>query len=197
MELILEQSDLRPEYQDVATSVTKWKHFSMPAQEALKIVGKGKFVRRDTYNVVYPQPDVKPITLGPISRWQDIRMEIPHNKPASDDVMARVKTANGEAVFFKKDGEWTANTKNRAVKIGYSLAQHFAGENGGLATHQRVAIFSLAADVDIVTVRGAKITQKEVEILTAGYEDGSDEDNAQKKLGERFPVITKAILSFF
>jgi hypothetical protein len=56
-----------------------------------------------------------------------------------------------------------------------------------------VAMFSLAADVD----RAGRMSKKDIANITAGFEDGLAEDKAQKKLGDKYPNIQKAILSFF
>jgi hypothetical protein len=191
MELTLDQQDIRPQFLGkVNTSGTKFMHFTDAAQQAVKLVGKAKYVWLDTYNMIYPP------AYHPISRWQDAADQIPRNKPAADDVMASVKTADGKQVFFKQKNDWVADTKaNKMALIGYKLASGFHGENGGQVTHRTVAIMTLAADLDLRGV--AKMSKSDVEVLTAGYEEGSSEHTRQEELGKAYPAIRAAILSFF
>ena len=56
MELSLYDDDLKPEFQNLNTSQTKFHHFNERAQQAMKITGRSVFKRRDTYNAIIP-PD--------------------------------------------------------------------------------------------------------------------------------------------
>jgi hypothetical protein len=129
-----------------------------------------------------------------IQRWQEAKSEMDRSRQSADDVMERVKLIDGTPVFKKVGKAWFADTRSSKITaVGYALACGFQAENGGSVTHQMVAMFSLAADVDRVT----KMAKRDVVAITAGFEEGSAEEAAQKKLGDRYPTIQKAILSFF
>lgn len=58
MKLTLGREDLKKQFENVSCSLTKFEHFNLKAQEAIKIVGRAtfkEFIRgRETYNKIYP-----------------------------------------------------------------------------------------------------------------------------------------------
>ena len=56
---------------------------------------------------------------------------------------------------------------------------------------------ALVEDDDIIDARAVDVTEEQLTILTAGYEEGSTEEKVQKKIGEKFPQLVKAILAHF
>lgn len=56
MKLILDREDLEREYADINCSQTKFKHFRISVQQAIREAGKATFQEYDgsNYNVIYP-----------------------------------------------------------------------------------------------------------------------------------------------
>lgn len=58
MKLTLDREDLKPEYQDINCSQTRFEHFTKEAQAAIAAVGRAQFREYDgsNYNAIYPEP---------------------------------------------------------------------------------------------------------------------------------------------
>ena len=56
MKLTLDRVDLKPEYQKINCSQTKFEHFYPSVQQAIKVVGKAQFVDwgGENHNAIYP-----------------------------------------------------------------------------------------------------------------------------------------------
>jgi hypothetical protein len=143
---------------------------------------------------------------GRMTTWQDAQKAIPRMGPAGDDVMNSAILSDGTPIFAVKKSrigpsgsnrshhQWFANASaSKIVRTAYDLCNGFVGENGGPVTHQMVAMFSYAVEAD----NAAGMPKKDIEMMTAGFEEGSREDKAQKKLGAKYPNVQAAILSFF
>lgn len=65
MKLKLNRDDLKPQFADVNCSQTRFAHFKIQAQQAIREVGKATFFEYDesNYNVIYP-PTVDEIMRG-------------------------------------------------------------------------------------------------------------------------------------
>ena len=62
MKLTLDREDLKPEYKDINCSQTKFEHFKLQAQQAIREAGRAQFREYDgsNYNAIYP-PTVEEI----------------------------------------------------------------------------------------------------------------------------------------
>ena len=65
MKLHLDREDLKPEHQGINCSRTKFEHFTLQAQQAIRESGRATFYEYDgsNYNVIYP-PSVEEIMRG-------------------------------------------------------------------------------------------------------------------------------------
>jgi hypothetical protein len=56
MKLTLDRLDLKPEYRNINCSKTKFEHFTIEAQRAIREVGCAQFREYDgsNYNAIYP-----------------------------------------------------------------------------------------------------------------------------------------------
>ena len=56
MKLTLDREDLKPEYQNINCSQTRFQHFKEEVQKAIIVVGKAQFREYDgsNYNAIYP-----------------------------------------------------------------------------------------------------------------------------------------------
>lgn len=56
MKLIIDREDLKPEFQNINCSQTKFEHFTLQAQLAIREVGRAQFREYDdsNYNAIYP-----------------------------------------------------------------------------------------------------------------------------------------------
>lgn len=55
MKLILDREDLKPEFQNINCSQTKFEHFTLQAQQAIREARRATFYEydRSNYNVIY------------------------------------------------------------------------------------------------------------------------------------------------
>lgn len=130
---------------------------------------------------------------GFVQSWQEAKATMPRSGTSSDDLMSRIRLADGSNVFKQVRGGRWIHTDHPTVINGYALVQSFRAENGGPTTFQMVAMLALAVDADKATA----ITAGEISTLTAGYEEDTNEWWRQQELGTKYPTIRAAILSFF
>ena len=62
MKLIIDRDDLKPEHKNINCSQTRFEHFTIQAQQAIREAGKAQFREYDgsNYNAIYP-PTVEEI----------------------------------------------------------------------------------------------------------------------------------------
>ena len=65
MKLTIDREDLKPEFKNINCSQTRFEHFVLQAQQAIREVGRGIFMEYDgrNYNAIYP-PTVEEIMSG-------------------------------------------------------------------------------------------------------------------------------------
>jgi len=65
MKLTIDREDLKPEHKEINCSQTKFHHFLLPVQQAIREAGKATFKEYDgsNYNVIYP-PTLDEIMRG-------------------------------------------------------------------------------------------------------------------------------------
>ena len=61
MELVLNRDDLKQKYREYPASSIDFDKLNKDAQEAMLIVGRGKFESGDTYNLIYAPKDERPV----------------------------------------------------------------------------------------------------------------------------------------
>jgi len=56
MKLTLDREDLKPEYENINCSLTRFEHFKVEVQAAIVVVGRAKFREYDgsNYNAIFP-----------------------------------------------------------------------------------------------------------------------------------------------
>ena len=65
MKLELDREDLKKEYRGIDCSQTRFEHFKLQVQQAIREVGRARFWESDgsNYNAIYP-PTLNEIMLG-------------------------------------------------------------------------------------------------------------------------------------
>ena len=141
--------------------------------------------------------------------WLKVGLSIPRGKPASDAVMAGIKTSDGQPVFAKEGKEWYAlgRGKNPTVTAAYKVCEGISGDSGQTITWQMVAMLTLACEADGVPA-SRKLTAKDIEVMTeegtytvvGGTEDSHEGVTRTDKLRNyelEYPNIWAAIQFFY
>ena len=65
MKLTLDREDLKPEHRNINCSQTKFEHFTLQVQQAIREAGRAQFREYDgsNYNAIYP-PTVDEVIRG-------------------------------------------------------------------------------------------------------------------------------------
>lgn len=73
MKLTLGREDLKPKFRNVSCSQTKFEHFTLQAQQAIREAGRAQFREYDgsNYNAIYP-PTIDEIMGGKTEEDDDI-----------------------------------------------------------------------------------------------------------------------------